>query len=104
MKLLVDMDLSPRWVDRMAEAGITAVHWSTVGQADAPDTRILNYAREHGMIVLTHDLDFGAILAATKQSGPSHTDPCAGPQARRDRQRVVKRLKSRSPSLNQARC
>jgi predicted nuclease of predicted toxin-antitoxin system len=31
----------------------------------APDTEIMAYAREHGCIVLTHDLDFSAILAAT---------------------------------------
>lgn len=71
MKLLVDMNLSPRWVELLAEAGITAVHWSTVGQANAPDTQIMHHAREHGMIVLTHDLDFSAILAATKQPRPS---------------------------------
>ena len=29
------------------------------------------YASSHGLAVLTHDLDFGAILAATKGLGPS---------------------------------
>jgi predicted nuclease of predicted toxin-antitoxin system len=27
MKLLVDMNLSPRWVDLLADAGIEAAHW-----------------------------------------------------------------------------
>ncbi len=71
MKLLIDMNLSARWVKRLTEEGIAAVHWSAVGQANAPDTQIMRYAREHEMIVLTHDLDFGAILAATKQPRPS---------------------------------
>src|SRR6218665_2467579 len=31
MKLLVDMNLSPRWVDVLADAGIEAAHWSAVG-------------------------------------------------------------------------
>jgi predicted nuclease of predicted toxin-antitoxin system len=31
----------------------------------------MEYARDHGFVVLTHDLDFGAILAATNASGPS---------------------------------
>jgi predicted nuclease of predicted toxin-antitoxin system len=31
----------------------------------------LAYAKAHGFIVLTHDLDFGAILAATGGEGPS---------------------------------
>jgi len=29
------------------------------------------WAREHGHIVFTHDLDFGAILALTHADGPS---------------------------------
>ena len=31
MKVLVDMNLSPGWVDFLASAEIAAVHWSTVG-------------------------------------------------------------------------
>lgn len=28
MKLLVDMNLSPRWIDWLGRYGIRAVHWS----------------------------------------------------------------------------
>jgi predicted nuclease of predicted toxin-antitoxin system len=31
----------------------------------------LSYAKQHRLVVLTHDLDFSAILAATRASGPS---------------------------------
>ena len=31
----------------------------------------MTWAAEHGYVVFTHDLDFGAILAATGASGPS---------------------------------
>jgi len=31
----------------------------------------MEWAREHNRVVVTHDLDFGAILAATSGSGPS---------------------------------
>ena len=31
MKLLVDMNLSPSWVERLARHGFEAVHWSTIG-------------------------------------------------------------------------
>lgn len=71
MKLLVDMNLSPRWVDTLAEAGIETTHWSTVGAANAPDTEIMAYARQRDYVVLTHDLDFSAILAATQGKKPS---------------------------------
>lgn len=71
MTLLIDMNLMRRWVQVLASAGIESVHWSTVGDPRAPDSRIFNYAREHGMIVFTHDLDFGIMLAKTRGSGPS---------------------------------
>lgn len=31
----------------------------------------MRYAREHGYVVISHDLDFSAILAATHAQGPS---------------------------------
>jgi predicted nuclease of predicted toxin-antitoxin system len=71
MKLLVDMNLSPRWVNVLARAGIETAHWSTLGPANAPDSEIMNYAKLEGYVVLTHDLDFSAILAATKGDKPS---------------------------------
>jgi predicted nuclease of predicted toxin-antitoxin system len=71
MKLLVDMNLSPRWVAFLAEAGFDAVHWSRVGSPDATDAAIMAFARANGHVVLTHDLDFGAILAATHGDKPS---------------------------------
>ena len=71
MKLLVDMILSPRWVGRLAEAGIEAAHWSAVGLAKASDPEIMRYASTHGYVVLTHHLDFSAILAASGGDKPS---------------------------------
>lgn len=71
MRLLVDMNLSPRWVDVLAISGISAVHWMNVGSPHAPDRQIMEYAATHDLIVLTHDLDFSAILAATKGTRPS---------------------------------
>jgi len=71
MKLLVDMNLSPRWVDVFAGAGIHAVHWSTVGAKDASDAEIMAHALASDYVVLTHDLDLSAILAATHGEKPS---------------------------------
>ncbi|HOM14390.1 MAG TPA: DUF5615 family PIN-like protein [Rubrivivax sp.] len=71
MRLLVDMNLSPRWVDLLTGAGFEASHWSTVGAMNAPDAAIMAYALEEDFVVLTHDLDFGAILAATHGKKPS---------------------------------
>jgi predicted nuclease of predicted toxin-antitoxin system len=52
-------------------AGLEAVHWSSVGAANAPDSEIMAYAGIHGYVVLTHDLDFSAILAVTHGEKPS---------------------------------
>lgn len=71
MKLIVDMNLSPRWVDMLAGAGIEAAHWSTLGAKNAPDMEIMAYASTNDYVVLTHDLDFCAILAATHGEKPS---------------------------------
>ena len=71
MKLLVDMNLSPSWVERLAGQGFEAVHWSTIGTATAPDAEILTWANEHGFVVITNDLDFSAILAASAGATPS---------------------------------
>lgn len=71
MKLLLDMNIAPRWVDFLRMQDIAAVHWSNIGAPTAPDIEILTHARDGGYIVFTHDLDFSAILAATKGKKPS---------------------------------
>ena len=71
MKILVDMNLSPDWVSVLTNHGITAVHWSTVGDPRAEDSIIMKWARTNSYVVFTHDLDFGATLALTQAEGPS---------------------------------
>ena len=71
IKIVVDMNLPPRWVPVLKAEGWDAVHWSTIGSPGAADAEILKYAKDGGYAVLTHDLDFGAILAATGGNAPS---------------------------------
>lgn len=71
VRVLVDMNLSPRWVAILDAAGFTAGHWSDLGPVTAPDSDLMAHARGHDMIVLTHDLDFGTIMAATGGEKPS---------------------------------
>ena len=70
LNILLDMNLSPRWVERLQAHGWSAVHWSSVGQATARDTEIMAWARANQHIVFTHDLDFGTILALSHEAGP----------------------------------
>ena len=71
MRFIIDMNLSPRWVAAFRDAGFEATHWSSIGAADAPDLVIMDYAAAHDAVILTHDLDFGAILAAKRAQKPS---------------------------------
>lgn len=71
MKLLLDMNLSPKWVALFRNSGWEAMHWSAVGQASARDSQIMAHAAANNYVVVTHDLDFSAILAVTHGKKPS---------------------------------
>jgi len=71
MKILVDMNLSPLWIDTFNENGWEALHWSEVGDSRAKDRELMSWARKNSYIVFTNDLDFGHLLALTHASGPS---------------------------------
>ena len=50
MKVLVDMNLSPSWVPILEQNGFPSVHWSAVGEGNAPDPIVLSWARNNGYI------------------------------------------------------
>lgn len=60
-----------RWINVLVNVGIEATHWASIGAYNAPDSEIMAYAKANDYIVLTHDLDFSAILAATHGEKPS---------------------------------
>jgi len=78
MRVLVDMNLSPEWTDFLNDSQIESVHWSAFGNADAPDTEIVAHALLFHYVILTQDLDFGAILSATNAARPSVVQIRAG--------------------------
>jgi predicted nuclease of predicted toxin-antitoxin system len=71
VKLLLDMNLTPRWVGFLQSRGVEAVHWSSIGDPRAKDATIMAWARDHGYVLFTHDLDFSTLLAMTHAAGPS---------------------------------
>jgi predicted nuclease of predicted toxin-antitoxin system len=71
VKILVDVNLAFRWASLLTSHGIDAVPWAAVGNPSAPDSEIMAYAADKGYSVLTNDLDFSAILAATGKEKPS---------------------------------
>ena len=71
MKLLVDMNLPPKFAEMLMDKGIDAVHWHKIGSPDAKDAEILTYAISNDMIIVSCDLDFSAILSNTCGQKPS---------------------------------
>jgi len=70
MKVLIDMNLSPSWVQALEDPGFQAVHWSSIGDGGAPDTVVLGWAKENGYIV-SPTTWISAVLAITRGAAPS---------------------------------
>jgi predicted nuclease of predicted toxin-antitoxin system len=71
MRFIVDMNLTQRWASFLVDAGHECVHWSDLGQPTAPDREICSYARNHGFVLITNDLDFPVLLAHSSDQKPS---------------------------------
>jgi len=71
VKIMVDMNLSPEWLEVFAQAGWQARHWSQIGRPNADDDEIFSWAAENGQLVFTQDLDFPQILFASQGGRPS---------------------------------
>lgn len=71
MRFLADMGVSMTTVSALREAGEEVVHLREEGLIKLPDDRILAKAKQEQRVVLTFDLDFGELLAATGGATPS---------------------------------
>ena len=65
MKFLADMGISPKTSLFLVEEGHDAVHLHECGMDCSSDTAILETARNESRVLLTHDLDFGDLMAAS---------------------------------------
>lgn len=71
MKFLGDMGVSPLTVKKLTEAGHDAVHLSEQGLMRMSDRSIIAKAKQESRIILTFDLDFTDLLAASKDNLPN---------------------------------
>lgn len=71
MKFLADMGISPKTVTFLSEHGYDAVHLFDEGLKRMSDPEMLQKARAEGRILLTHDLDFADLIAASGSALPS---------------------------------
>ncbi|MGM0426679.1 MAG: DUF5615 family PIN-like protein [Thermodesulfobacteriota bacterium] len=71
MKFLLDMGVSPETGCYLEKLGHNAVHLIEEGMDRATDSQIMEKALKEERIILTHDLDFGRMLAFSGDRGPS---------------------------------
>ena len=71
MRFLADTGISPRTVAFLADLGHDAVHLREQRLERLPDSGVLKKARDEDRILLTHDLDFGELVAASRERLPS---------------------------------
>ncbi len=71
MNYVVDANLSPRLAVLLRDAGHDAVHVRDIGLRTASDDEIIDYAISTDRIVISHDTDFGTLLAYRELSKPS---------------------------------
>ncbi len=71
MRFLADMGISPRTVGFLRQQGHETTHLHEEGLDCLEDPSILGKAREEGRVLLTHDLDFGELIAASGAQLPS---------------------------------
>jgi predicted nuclease of predicted toxin-antitoxin system len=71
MRFLADMGISPLTVEWLAEKGHDAVHLLDLDASQTRDFEILRRARDESRVLLTHDLDFSELVAASQGDLPS---------------------------------
>jgi predicted nuclease of predicted toxin-antitoxin system len=71
VRFLIDANLSPRLASLLASEGHDAVAIRQVGLSEASDNEIVDYAANDDRVVVSHDTDFGALLAFRGLTRPS---------------------------------
>jgi predicted nuclease of predicted toxin-antitoxin system len=71
LTFLADMGLSMTTVHALRQAGEEVVHLREEGLFKLADDRILDKAKHEKRVILTFDLDFGELLAASGGATPS---------------------------------
>jgi predicted nuclease of predicted toxin-antitoxin system len=71
VKFLLNMNLPRELGQKLAALGHESRRVADIGMARAADADILVLARDHGECVLTHDLDYGELLAFSGEAALS---------------------------------
>ncbi len=71
MKFMLDMGISPKTAVFLRNLGYDAIHLHDLESDRSTDPSVMQMARNEERILLTHDLDFGELIAASGANAPS---------------------------------
>ena len=71
LRFLADIGISPASVTYLHTLGFDAVHLVEQGLQRMSDAEIIDKASTEERVILTHDLDFGTLMAASSKALPS---------------------------------
>ena len=71
IRFLLDMGLARSTAEFLRSLGHDAIHLRDEGLQRLPDDRIVTKAQVEGRTIITHDLDFGRIVALSGDNVPS---------------------------------
>ena len=71
MKFLCDMPVSHSTSKWLIDKGHDSIHARELGLEKASDDEIMTIAEEEGRVIVTCDLDFGDLMAASGDKSPS---------------------------------
>lgn len=71
MRFLLDENIPPSLALLLQSIGHEARHVNQIGYNNTPDFKIADFAANSGDAIITHDTDFGTILALSGNERPS---------------------------------
>jgi predicted nuclease of predicted toxin-antitoxin system len=71
MKFMLDMGISPKTAVFLRNLGYDAIHLHELKSDRSTDPAVMQMARNEERILLTHDLDFGQLIAASGANAPA---------------------------------
>ncbi len=71
MNFLLNMNVNRDMAAPLQERGHVCRHVGNIGMSRAKDVEIVAEARRTGEVIITHDLDYGHLLAFSGESAPS---------------------------------
>ena len=71
MRFLLNMNINREMTAALNERGHMCRHVGDIGLSRAKDIEIVAEAKKTGEVIITHDLDYGHLLAFSGESAPS---------------------------------